>query len=176
MTESGTDFDYSTYVGLLYTGTYDATLGYRFNNMSFVKGTAKTYTRTTNFSITYVGQSTTEYMQMTVALAYDGDDTFTLSVSAPPAPAHSNINELKINATNSSWSVIGNSTKSSLGNPMYIDCEFGEAYKVESGSAVSVNDAVSLPAKLPVLRSGANTITADNTVTDLKVIPRWWKI
>ena len=60
--------------------------------------------------------------------------------------------------------------------PMYIDLDLGEAYGEVNGEMLSFNNTVSMPAKLPVLEAGANVISYDNTVTDLKIIPRWWKI
>lgn len=73
-------------------------------------------------------------------------------------------------------SIILNSTKSSLGQPMYIDLEIGEAYNIISGETVSVNNAVQIPAELPVLSSGANTITYGGTITQFDIVPRWWKV
>ena len=178
--QSGTSFDYDTYVGLPYTGTYQLYLGYKFKNMSFINGTAKSYTRTTNFKIDYLDSSDQhqyEYAELTVTLAYDGNDTFTLTVVVPPIPSHSRNASVLINEwSGSSRTVYGDSTKSALGNPLYIDLDIGEAYKIEGDTVVSVNDAVTLSAELPVLNAGANTITFDNTITDLKIVPRWWKL
>ena len=70
----------------------------------------------------------------------------------------------------------GYSTKSALGDPMYIDLDIGEAYKIQGNEPVSVNDAVVLPAELPTLSPGTNTITFDNTITQLKIVPRWWRV
>ena len=70
----------------------------------------------------------------------------------------------------------GDSTKSALGSPIYIDCEIGEAYIIDDGEVVSVNNAVVLPADLPKLKPGANTITYNLNVSELKVVSRWWKI
>lgn len=72
--------------------------------------------------------------------------------------------------------ITGNSTKSALGEPLYFDLDIGEAYKVEDGAVVSVNNAVTIPAKLPVLVPGSNTITYDNTITQFKIVPRWWEV
>lgn len=72
--------------------------------------------------------------------------------------------------------VVIDSTYSSLGNPLYLDLESGQAYKYENGEYISVNDAVWLGADLPVLGSGMNNITFANTVHDLKIVPRWWII
>lgn len=72
--------------------------------------------------------------------------------------------------------IAGDSTKSSVYQPTFIDLDIGEAYIIENDEIVSVNDAVELPATLPTLKPGANTITYDNTITDFKITPRWWKI
>ena len=63
-----------------------------------------------------------------------------------------------------------------LGNPTYVDCETGDVYKVEGDTIVAVRNAASLGSDLPVLGPGSNKITFDNTVTDLKIAPRWWKV
>ena len=69
-----------------------------------------------------------------------------------------------------------NSSQSVLGNPLYFDLDIGEAYKIENGSTVSVNNAVTIPAELPTLPPGDTTFTYDNTITQFKVVPRWWKV
>ena len=70
----------------------------------------------------------------------------------------------------------GDSTVEVLGHPTYIDCEVGEAYRIEDGEYKSANARVALGSDLPVLAPGSNTIIFDNTVTDLKIAPRWWRI
>lgn len=72
--------------------------------------------------------------------------------------------------------VQGYSSKSALGEPLYFDLDIGEAYKEEDGEIISVNNAVTIPAKLPVLVPGSNAITYDNTITQFKIVPRWWKV
>lgn len=57
-----------------------------------------------------------------------------------------------------------------------IDLDVGEAYWTSSGDVISADFAVSLPAELPTLAPGANTITYDNTFTSFQIVPRWWKI
>ena len=59
---------------------------------------------------------------------------------------------------------------------IYIDLDIGEAYFISGGTAVSANNAVNIPAELPTLPSGATTITFDNTVTKVDIVPRWWKV
>lgn len=68
------------------------------------------------------------------------------------------------------------STLSVLGHPTYIDCEMGEAYQIVNDTPVSLNSKVALGSDLPVLAPGSNKITFDNTITDLKIAPRWWRI
>lgn len=68
------------------------------------------------------------------------------------------------------------STQSVLGNPLYLDCDLGEAYKIEGGTVIGINQHVDLGSKLPTLSPGSNAITYDNTITDLKITPRWWKV
>lgn len=72
--------------------------------------------------------------------------------------------------------VIGNSTQYVLGNPLYIDCELGDCYKIENGEMVFLNSYVSMPNDLPVLSAGSNSVTYDNTITDFKITPRWWRV
>ena len=72
--------------------------------------------------------------------------------------------------------IIAYSNVSTLGAPLYFDLDIGEAYKEEGGEIISVNNAVSFPAKLPTLKPGHNTITFDNTVGKLVITPRWWKV
>lgn len=70
--------------------------------------------------------------------------------------------------------VIGDSTVQILGHPTYIDCELGEAYKIVDDTFVSLNRFIDLGSDVPALKGGSNVITFDNTVTSLKIAPRWW--
>lgn len=73
-------------------------------------------------------------------------------------------------------SITAVSTQTSLGNPTYIDCEEGEAYKYVDNRYVGINNYVSFGAELPTLAPGANTVTKTNTITSLKIVPRWWRV
>lgn len=68
------------------------------------------------------------------------------------------------------------STVDVSGHPTYLDCAIGEAYKIEDGQMVSLNRWISFGSDLPVLAPDDNTVTFDNTITDLKITPRWWRI
>lgn len=80
--------------------------------------------------------------------------------------------------TESSWIVVQsvkiNSTETRLGHPTYIDCDLGDAYMIKDGSYISLNSYIDLGSDLPVLASGNNELTVDNTITELKIVPRWW--
>lgn len=68
------------------------------------------------------------------------------------------------------------STLSLLGHPTYIDCDLGEAYLIKNGTPISLNQHIDLGSELPTLASGNNEITYDNTIRDLKIVPRWWQV
>lgn len=59
---------------------------------------------------------------------------------------------------------------------IYIDLDIGEAYIILDGEAVSYNGNVSIPAALPVLAPGSNTITAGANITSYEITPRWWQL
>lgn len=119
-------------------------------------------------TLTMTGQS------CDVSVEYDGDKTITFL-------SHG----LRMSTT--TW--FNNSTKKieypevtgissqdvSLGH-IYIDCDLGEAYKIESGGAISLNRYIDLGSDLPKLASGVNEVTYDNTITKLTIAPRWWKV
>lgn len=75
-----------------------------------------------------------------------------------------------------SFDAVGNSTVWRLGNPTYIDCELGECYKYSGTEIISLNSFIDLGSDLPKLAPGGNEFTIDNTITELKVIPRYWKV
>lgn len=66
------------------------------------------------------------------------------------------------------------------GSPLYIDLETGMAWynrwNIDHAEPVSMNNAVQLPTELPVLKPGNTKITFSNTITTLKIIPRWWQV
>lgn len=140
----------------------------------FIYGTAETRTGTATIVI-----STPLYGDLTatatVTLVYDGADSFTLSFSET-LPVHvrdfpvAYFPDIKVD------SMILNSSQYALGTPIYIDLDIGEAYKIDNGSFASLNNAVQMPAELPTLKPGANTIIYDNTFTSVKFVPRWWKV
>lgn len=71
--------------------------------------------------------------------------------------------------------VTANSTQSVNGT-IYFDLDVAEAYIDQDGTITSANNIVEIPAVPPALESGSNVITYDNTITSLKVTPRWWEV
>ena len=72
--------------------------------------------------------------------------------------------------------IYGDSTASVLGHPTYIDCDIGECYMIKNNEVISLNQYIDLGSDLPTLPPGATTVNYDNTITDLKIAPRWWKV
>ena len=140
------------------------------DDIVFAYGTASTVTASWAGTIRY-GSSSTASATWTMSFAYDGDKTITITSTRTGWPV----------AFTYSTSIrmapyYGDSTVGALGHPLYIDLETGEAWNNDSGTVVSSNNGVSIPAKLPVLKPGATMISFDNTITTLDIIPRWWKI
>lgn len=72
--------------------------------------------------------------------------------------------------------ILVESTAPKFGHPTYIDCDIGEAYGINDGVISSLNRYIALGSNLPTLNPGENEITADETITGLSIIPRWWII
>lgn len=136
----------------------------------FVKGTASSITSTATITLTVGSSSYT--VTITVTTAYQPSPAqISMNVSASGIPSSASY------TTGYYWvDFYGYSTKTIMPTPMYIDLDIGEAYGYVNNQLTSFNNIVSMPAELPVLESGSNSITYDNTVTNLKIVPRWWKI
>lgn len=143
-------------------------------SIQFTAGTSSTKNISIeqNATYTYNGTPGTFKMSVSISVAYTSGRigiTCTTTTDMPP-----DFQDKK--PIYRMGAVTAYSTKSALGTPLYFDLDIGEAYKVENGEYISVNNAVSFPAELPTLKAGNNTITFDNTVDSLKIVPRWWKV
>ena len=141
-----------------------------------VVGTPLTATRSTTITIYCSNGSTTTDVEYTLeaSIEYDGNHTVTYTVtrsfgSNPNSIAYANATLSLLHRGAVAWSTV-----SALGHPTYIDCELGEAYMIKNGEAISLNRYIDLGSDLPTLASGNNTITFSNTITSLKIIPKWW--
>lgn len=145
--------------------------------MNFVYGTAKTFGWFGFEAYTEGYPNTSPSIQLETApsisirVKYNGTDTITMEVDV--TDIYNTFNAEYMTEIND---VYGNSSKNATGNPLYIDLDIGEAYKIEGGQVISSNSAVQLGAKLAVLEPGNNTITFPNTVTSLQIVPRYWKL
>ena len=116
----------------------------------------------------------TKIFRSDISASYDGSHTVTVrQILNVPGNWSSSVMTGNFLQTNT-FEI--NSSQSALGSPLYFDLDIGEAWKEEGGQVVSVNNAVTIPAMLPTLEPGANTITFDNTITQFKVVPRWWRV
>lgn len=145
-------------------------VSFRKSEVEFYYGTPQTFSGTATFTF-----NTGTYGQLTgtvsLSLAYDGANSFTISASYTTPPhfqakptdwRHLRLNNMYAVATYS--------------NIAYIDLDIGEVYARKGSELISYNNKAILPSDLPTLTPGANTITFDNTITDLKVVSRWWKV
>lgn len=141
---------------------------------TFAYGTSKSVTASGTFGVQYVYNDTLTTISVTnsIVVSYNGDKTFTFALSSNSPGTPYQFRGYSLNQ----YSMYADSTKSALGNPTYIDLDIGVAWNADGGTPVSLNNAVSIPAILPSLVPGNNTITFDNTITSLKLAPRWWKI
>lgn len=137
---------------------------------TFKKGTSATKTYEYTFGWSAENGSVTYGSTQTIQIKYDGNSTVSLYASTM---ANDNTTTYEvvgfIGQINAYSTVITNKT-------FYIDLDLGEAYFIDNNNYVSANYAVSIPAKMPTLRPGNNTITYDNTITNFKATPRWWRV
>ena len=135
-------------------------------------------TVTTTFAITYTqnGSTYTRTMTLTASFTYSAGNVVRFEVSATFSGGGSSQMASSPGPFAALISAVADSTKSYLGNPTYIDAETGDAYKIENDVYYSLNKYISLGAQLPALAPGANVVTFDDTITDLKITPRWWKL
>lgn len=166
------------------TGYYDSTfseVGFSGSTpLTFSYGTSstKTYTVVVGYSYTYRGTAHTGSVTITCTAVYNGSTTITCSCSVTMGASDQYLSVslmTGLEAMPYSDQVTGYSTKS-VTDTIYVDLDIGEAYTIVNNVYVSLNDRVTLPAKLPELKPGTTTFTYGNTITSLKVMPRWWKL
>lgn len=165
-----------------FTTTYRENFTYNFtvNTVSlpitFTAGTASSVTSTATITVT-LDNAETRTITRTITVSYTPAQVGTtsriyiiISQTHPDYAVTWRTDEI------AHGQIVGNSTVSQLGHPTYIDCDLGEAYQKDGGTIVSLNRYISLGSDLPELEPGQNTITHANTITSLKIVPRWWKL
>lgn len=151
------------------------TLHVTFPAENFTAGTSKTVSGSFTVYVEYETPNlidTSQTITFTPTITYNGSArSFKLECSYSAAPNYGTVARYC-----TVQRVTGNSTVTGLGNPTYIDCEIGEAYKIVNNEAISLNNLVEIGAKLPELAPGNNTVTYPNTITEFKITPRWWSV
>lgn len=148
------------------------TASFSWDEETFTVGTSRDLSTTVNVSIVTSGG--TVVVQIPATISYNaGTRTITRTLQTPTV----------ISGTVSGMrgysilgSITGYSTAPAYTEPLYFDLSIGEAYAIEDGVPVSINGAVSFGVDLPVLPPGVSTITYDNTIDSLEIIPRWWEV
>ena len=142
----------------------------------FSYGTSETKTYSAVFSFD-VGSTSYSYT-FSMSMAYDGDDDITVTISCAKTSATDvELYDMEYGLYVYSW--YGESTFPTWQQGfdyVVIDCDIGEAYAIDGDDIISLNQWVNFGSDLPTLKPGQNKITFDNTVTDLKIKPRWWRI
>jgi len=144
-----------------------------------LSGTIDTDAQVTTSSvatITYtnnIDATLTDTITVSVTLAFDAD-TQKITLTSVATATGAFISMGKGESSIESFEV--DSTVSILGHPTYVDCELGECYRIENGTIISLNAYIDLGSDIPKLAPGTNTFSIDNTITDLTVTPRWWKV
>lgn len=147
---------------------------------TFAYGVASTLTGTGTATYTFQKNSVqyTSTIAVTCELIYDGADKLTSritrSISSDPEGIISFENTRSVRLTLPV--ITGYSTQTALGHPTYIDCDIGQAYKESDGELISLDAYIDLGSDLPILDVGETEITFDNTITSVKIIPRWRQI
>lgn len=133
--------------------------------VTITAGQATNITNTTQFS-----WSASKYftISMTVKTTSSGDVKYSVDFSFTGTGISDRSAEIYMSKCTAT------STLDRLGNPTYIDCDLGEAYKINDGEVVGLNQFIDLGSKLPTLAPGINIFTYSNTFTDIKLIPKWW--
>lgn len=144
-------------------------------NLEFQKGTASSFNNKSQRwvrTLSGSGSTISDNMAITLSYSYNGDSDLTFTITKIEGTSYDGPASIVAAVSD----VYGYSSASVLGAPTYIDCDLGAAYKIESGEIVSLNPYIDLGSELPTLEPGANTVTFDNTITDLQIVPGWWRV
>ena len=142
------------------------------SQITFVAGTASTldYITLAHVEVTNGSGGSGSTVRSTISIEL-GLDYIRLSLIAPFKTTEglfSAANKISYNR------ISGYSTKNLAEDGLYIDCDLGDAYIIKDGSYTSLNSYIDLGSDLPVLASGNNPVTKDSTITELKIVPRYW--
>lgn len=149
---------------------------YTLPDITFNYGTSQTITIVGQVSAVFgipSGQATYTVGE-TITITYDGDDTISYSTHRDDSTQVPTLYSYNVSVTDPT--VTAYSTKPYDYGTIFCDTDIGEFYRIEGGEYISMNHVGDLGSDLPTLAPGTNTVTYDNTITELNIAPRWWKI
>lgn len=112
-------------------------------------------------------------VELTTSVIYDGTGAIRFRASV----SYAENNDMKISSiAGNAPNFYGDSTWQPVTDTAYIDLDIGEAYVINDGAVIGINNVVVMPTKLPTLKPADNEIAFDNTVTKLEIVPRWWEV
>lgn len=148
-----------------------AKISFNGSSFSFTKGTSGSGSIYAQYDVHYINTMST--VRVTFTITYNATaDTIAITTALTSSPYTFTLRGTEYILA----SARVDSSKSVLGNPTIIDCENGEAYKVDGGKVVPLNRYVDLGTELPKFATGLNLITTTGSITECVIIPRWWKI
>lgn len=145
----------------------NVTFNIAYDAVDIVYGTSSSWTTHLYADISFAGGGGSDMVSVYADFSYTGGDFIKITFRQY---SYANTQTINIPA------FTGVSTQSTLGDPTYLDCEIGEAYLINNGEVVTLNNVVEFGSDLPTLATGANLVTYDNTITDFKIVPRWWRL
>ena len=147
--------------------------------ISFVAGTASTKTMTISIVLHYKnspsGTELTATLTSTITVAYNGNMNYGI-ISIAAQSSITTPTDLGRNQYITTSQIYANSTSPTFNNTVYVDLDIDEAYILENGEAVSLNNYVSLGGEPPVLKAGNNQITYNGGISNVRITPRWWEV
>lgn len=147
--------------------------------ISFVAGTASTKTMTVSIVLHYKnspsGTELTATLTSTITVAYNGNMNYGI-ISIATQSSITTPTDLGRNQYITTSQIYANSTSPTFNNTVYVDLDIDEAYILENGEAVSLNNYVSLGSEPPVLKAGNNQITYNGGISNVRITPRWWEV
>lgn len=167
-----------TYTGL---NTKNLTLTLRPDvDLTFTKGTNVSTYNTSTFTITYAGggmvSATRTYTFKYRKYTSGQMELLDIALYADAAYTNNYYLENGGDLYLKIGELVSYSTVSTVGNPTYLDMDTGEVYKIDSGEIITMNNASNIGSELATLQPGSTTVKYDNTITQLKIVPRWWKV
>lgn len=147
--------------------------------ISFVAGTASTKTMTVSIVLHYKnspsGTELTATLTSTITVAYNGNMNYGI-ISIATQSSITTPTDLGRNQYITTSQIYANSTSPTFNNTVYVDLDIDEAYILENGEAVSLNNYVSLGSEPPVLEAGDNQIAYNGGISNVRITPRWWEV